>query len=121
MKVFIVEDDKVLSLLLKKMILKFGYEVVGTAAAGKEAIEKLLALKPDINLMDIMLEDNIDGIDVMNALRSENRLTPVIYITGNSDSYNKERALETNYIDYLVKPISFDVLQSSIKKVNTLN
>lgn len=117
MDVLIVEDDKVLSLLLKKMIDKFGYNVVGTATAGSEALEKAKTLTPDLILMDIMLEDDVDGIDVMLALRKENYEFPVIYITGNSDSYNRERAEETNYTDYLVKPISFEVLQSSIQKL----
>lgn len=114
----IVEDDKVLSLLLRKMIDKFGYNVVGTATAGREALEKAKSLSPDLILMDIMLEDDVDGVEAMLTLRKENYEFPVIYITGNSDSYNRERAEKTNYIDYLVKPISFELLQKSIQKLN---
>lgn len=114
MNVLIVEDDKVLSLLLTRMVEKIGYKVVGSAVAGLEAIEKTKSLTPDLILMDIMLEDDIDGIDAILTLRAENIVTPVVFITGNSDVYNRERAKETNYIDYLVKPISFELLKQTI-------
>ena len=117
MNVLIVEDDKVLSLLLSKMVDKIGATVVGTSVAGHDAIAKVKSLSPDLILMDIMLEDDIDGIDAMLELRRESIDTPVIFITGNSDTYNKDRAKKTNYIDYLVKPISFDLLKETIKKV----
>ena len=117
MNVLIVEDDKVLSLLLSKMVDKLGVNVVGTCVAGQEAIDKAKKLSPDLILMDIMLEDHIDGIDAMLQLRIDNINTPVIFITGNSDSYNRERAKKTNYVDYLVKPISFDLLKETMKKV----
>ncbi|RNC85383.1 MAG: response regulator [Balneola sp.] len=118
MKVLVVEDDKVLSLLLSKMVEKMGLSVIGTAVAGHEAITKAKELIPDLILMDIMLEDDIDGIDAMRQLRKEKIGIPVIFITGNSDVYNRERAKETNYTDYLVKPISFDLLKETISKVN---
>lgn len=117
MDVLIVEDDKVLSLLLSKMVDKFGANVVGTCVAGQEAIDKAKELSPDLILMDIMLEDHVDGIDAMLQLREDNINTPVIFITGNSDTYNRERAQKTDYIDYLVKPISFDLLKETMKKV----
>ena len=117
MDVLIVEDDKVLSLLLSKMVDKFGANVVGTCVGGQEAIDKAKLLSPDLILMDIMLEDDIDGIDAMLKLRDDKIDIPVIFITGNSDTYNRERAKKTDYIDYLVKPISFDLLKETIKKV----
>lgn len=120
MNVLIVEDDKVLSLLLKKMIDKIGYTVIGTATAGREALEIAKSLQPDLILMDIMLEDDMDGIEVMLSLRKDSFDFPVIYITGNSDSYNRERAEATDYIDYLVKPISLELLQQSVAKVEKI-
>ncbi|MEQ9310508.1 MAG: response regulator [Balneolaceae bacterium] len=120
MNILIVEDDKVLSLLLTKMVEKLNYSVVGTLVTGKETITQALELKPDLILKDIMLEDDIDGIDAMLELRKKSMDTPVIYITGNSDIYNRERAKKTNYIDYLVKPISFDLLKETIKKVEDI-
>lgn len=117
MKIIIVEDDKVLSLLLSKMIERLNFEVLEIITKGQEAINKIEALKPDLVLMDIMLEDEIDGIDAMIALRKKSITTPVIYITGNSDPINRQRAEITDFEDYLIKPVSFDDLRNTIDKV----
>ena len=116
-KVIIVEDDKVLSLLLVKMVEKLKMQVVATTTEGRKAVELAKSLSPDLILMDIMLEDDLDGIEAIENLQRENFNIPVIFITGNSDSYNRQRAEKVNYIDYLVKPISFSILKDSIKKV----
>lgn len=117
MNVLIIEDDKVLSLLLSKMVERLDYNVVGAFSKGAEAIKKTIELVPDLVLMDIMLEDDIDGIEATKEFQKFNKTSRVIYITGNSDSYNRERANSTNYIDYLVKPISLDDLKISIGKI----
>lgn len=117
MNVIIIEDDKVLFLLLTKMIERLDHTVIATAARGVDAIGHGKSLKADLILMDIMLEDEIDGIQVMSELRKLNITTPVIYITGNSDLSSKNRALSTNFVDYLIKPISIDDLRESIRKI----
>ncbi|MEQ8525546.1 response regulator [Gracilimonas sp.] len=117
MKIIIVEDDKVLSLLLSKMIERLDYEVMEIITKGQEAIERIDALNPDLVLMDIMLEDDVDGIDAMIALREKSNNVPVIYITGNSDPMNRDRAKATDFVDYLIKPVSFDELKSTINRL----
>lgn len=115
-KVLIVEDDMILSMLLERMINKIGFDVVGKVTTGEKAISMAQEHEPDIILMDIQLKDDIDGITAMHKIRETSEV-PVIYITGNSDQYYKERARETNYIDYLIKPIEMDDLKESINKV----
>jgi CheY-like chemotaxis protein len=121
MNIIIVEDDKVLSLLLSKMIERLGHEVLEVITKGQEAIDKIESFKPDLVLMDIMLEDEIDGISAMLALRKKAIDTPVIYITGNSDPMNRERAKETDYVEYLIKPVGFDELKDTISTLDTKN
>jgi len=118
MKIMIVEDDKVLSLLLSKMIEKLGHEISDVVSKGAEAISQIQALNPDLILMDIMLEDNIDGIEAMAQLREKSIITPVIYITGNSDPVNIQRAKKTNYLDYMIKPVGFESLREKIKEIH---
>lgn len=117
MNILIVEDDKVLSLLLTKMIERLSLNVLGSVARADTAIALVKEHSPDLILMDIMLEDTMDGIDAVLELRKINIHTPVIFITGNSDAYNKTRASVTNYIDYLIKPVNFEELKNSISKV----
>ncbi|MBO6793385.1 MAG: response regulator [Balneolaceae bacterium] len=116
-KVLIVEDDKVLSLLLTKMMEKLNMQVIATVTEGGKAISMAKEHNPDLILMDIMLEDDIDGIDAMIAIQGAGIKSPAIFITGNSDSYNRERAEAVDYVDYLVKPISFTILKDSISKI----
>ncbi|MEP5047689.1 MAG: response regulator [Balneola sp.] len=113
--VMIVEDDLILNLLYESYLEKLGYGAEGELVYGKTAIEIAKRIKPDLILMDISLEGEMDGIDAMLEIRKFSDV-PVIYITGNSDPYHVERAKETNYLDYLVKPIEFDVLKESLVK-----
>lgn len=115
MKVLIVEDDLILNLLYESYLERLGFETEGELVYGKTAIEATKKLEPDLIIMDITLEGEIDGIEAMLAIREFSDV-PVIYVTGNSDPYHVERAKETDYIDYLSKPIEFDDLKKSIDK-----
>jgi CheY-like chemotaxis protein len=114
-KVLIVEDDMIISMVLDRMIKKLGHQVVKKVIAGQDAIDSTFELEPDLILMDIQLKDNIDGITAMQRIREKSDVH-VIYITGNSDQYNIERAKKTNFVDYLVKPIQMSHLKKSIRK-----
>ncbi|WP_421773715.1 response regulator [Gracilimonas sp.] len=113
--VMIVEDDLILNLLYESYLEKLGYDAEGELVYGKTAIEVAQKIKPDLILMDISLEGEIDGIDAMKEIRKFSDV-PVIYITGNSDPHHVQRAKETEYLDYLVKPIEFNDLKDSIER-----
>lgn len=117
-KVLIVEDDLIISMVLERMITKLGHQVVKKVIAGQDAIDSTFELEPDLILMDIQLKDDIDGITAMQKIREKSDVQ-VIYITGNSDHYNMERAKRTNFVDYLVKPIQMSHLKKSIRKAFT--
>jgi DNA-binding response OmpR family regulator len=112
-KVMIVEDDLILNLLYESYLERLGFQTEGELVYGKTAIEVAQNLNPDLIIMDILLEGEIDGIDAMNEIRKFSDV-PVIYITGNSDPYHVKRAKETDYIDYLTKPIEFDDLKTAV-------
>jgi CheY-like chemotaxis protein len=113
--VMIVEDDLILNLLYECYLEKLGYDAEGELVYGKTAIEVARRINPDLILMDISLEGDMDGIEAMKEIRKFSDI-PVIYITGNSDPYHVQRAKETNYIDYLVKPIEFNDIKESIER-----
>lgn len=114
-KVIIVEDDLILNLLYESYLERLGFQTEGELVYGKTAIETAKKIKPDLIVMDISLEGEIDGIDAMLEIRKFSDV-PVIYITGNSDLYHVERAEKTNYLDYLTKPIEFDDLKKAVQK-----
>lgn len=84
--VMIVEDDLILNLLYESYLEKLGYDAEGELVYGKTAIEVARRISPDLILMDISLEGEMDGIDAMIEIRKFSNV-PVIYITGNSDPY----------------------------------
>ncbi len=111
----IVEDDLILNLLYESYLEKLGYDGEGELVYGKTAIDVARRFKPDLILMDISLEGDMDGIEAMLEIRKFSDV-PVIYITSNSDLYHVNRAKETNYIDYLVKPIEFNDIKESLER-----
>lgn len=114
-----MEDDGFQALLVNKLITKMGYEAIGTVTSGEKAVETALEKKPDLILMDISLEGEIDGITAVTQIKKKVDI-PVIYITGNSDSYNLDRAEKTGFIEYLIKPISGKMLEEPMNRASKL-
>lgn len=115
-KILIVEDELVLQLMLEHMLKKMGFEHFGTATKGRDAIKKATEESYNLILMDIMLQDDIGGIEAYREIKKQKKI-PVIYITGNTDPGNKEKARGIGYHDYLGKPITFSHLKSSIERL----
>lgn len=118
-RVLIVEDDALQSLLLEKFVSKLGYNIIGKTAKGEEAVKLALELEPDIITMDIYLEHDMDGISAVEEIH-KSKIIPVIYITGNSDDYNLKRVQKTQFVDYLLKPITIESLRQPLIKASKL-
>jgi CheY-like chemotaxis protein len=116
-KILIVEDDMIISLVVENMIKKLGHTLVGKSASGEEAIDLALEQKPDIILMDIRLKGEIDGIEAVTRIKDQIK-TDVIYLTGNSDKVNYDRAKATECIDLISKPFTIGELTRSLERVN---
>lgn len=115
-RVLIMEDDLILTLSLELMLRKAGVEHMERAETGEEAIEKAENEEIDLIIADIYLGEGISGTEAIRRIQSRKAI-PVIYITGNSDDQNRSRAEMTEYIDYLVKPISNDKLRKTLERV----
>jgi len=115
-KILVVEDDLVLAMVNGHYLKILGYEVAGSVSSGAEAIAFVKHNCPDLILMDVKIDGPIDGIDTVKQLRPWCQ-APVIYVTGNSDLSIRNRAMETGYLDYLVKPISLEILKETLEKV----
>lgn len=111
MRVLIVEDEAVLALSYKMALDGGGCEVIGIAASARSAIAMTEQQHPDIVLMDIRLQGQMDGIEAAEVI-TKSFNTPIIYMTGNTDSETRERALLTNPRAYLEKPIDCEKLHA---------
>lgn len=103
----------IISLVVENMIKKLGHELVGKSASGEDAIEIAKEHKPNIILMDIRLKGEMDGIEAVTKIK-EHIDTNVIYLTGNSDKVNYDRAKATQCIDLISKPFTIGELTRSL-------
>lgn len=113
MKILIVEDELIAAENLAETLQDLGYEVAGTVDSGEEAITATATLKPDLVLMDIMLQGQIDGVTAAATLRYLN--IPVIFMTAYGDKDTIVRAKVTEPHGYLVKPFKPQDLQATVE------
>ena len=118
-KIVIVEDDLIIQELHRHYVEDLGHEVIACCTSGEEAIEFFREHHADLILMDVRLEDSLDGIDTVKKIQ-EIRSVPVLYVTGNTEDSNFRRAIETNMKGFVTKPISPDELEKVIDSLKEL-
>jgi len=117
--VLIVEDDLILNLLYESFLEKMGFETHGELVYGKTAVDMTRKINPDVILMDIALEGDMNGIEAAQKIREFSDV-PVIFITGNSDPEHKDKAMTTTESYYLVKPIELEDLKLTLSKIGLI-
>lgn len=104
-KILIIEDEPDLGIDLQGQLEEIGYEVVGIAPNLEEAKALFDAQKPDIAIVDIMLDGQPDGIKFAQYLKNSESRRPVIFLTGMYDKATFEKAKVTTPAQYLLKPV----------------
>lgn len=102
-RIMIVEDESITAMGLEKRLTKQGYEVVAVIASGEEAVQRAKETFPDLVLMDIMLEGEMDGVEAAGLITSHLDI-PIIYLTAYADENTLLRAKVTKPFAYLLKP-----------------
>ncbi|MGD9108626.1 MAG: ATP-binding protein [Gammaproteobacteria bacterium] len=104
-KIMVVEDEVAVGLSLVKKLQNAGYTVIGNEAifSGEEAVKKAKELTPDLILMDIVLQDKMDGIEAASLIKKELDI-PIVYLTAYADQELLERAKLTEPFAYIIKP-----------------
>jgi PAS domain S-box-containing protein len=113
-RIMLVEDEKVVAADIQECVTGLGYEVVGSAATGTEALRLAVNTQPDLVLMDIKLKGVLDGIDVAGALYDQLKI-PVVYLTAHADAEILERAKLTAPSGYVLKPFDDRTLRTAIE------
>ena len=114
-KVLLVDDSKT-SIFMERMILGGGpYEIV-VATDGLEGVEKALAERPDLILMDMVMP-RMTGLDAVLALRAkaETKDIPIIMVTTRGEGGNVEKGYESGVNDYVTKPIDGVLLLAKVR------
>ncbi len=113
-KIYIVEDDRLVAVDLAGILERSSYTVAGQSATGEGAIEQIIRLEPDLALVDIGLEGEIDGIEAARQIREVCDI-PVVYVTAYSDHETLERAKITEPFGYVLKPFDERELCTTIE------
>jgi len=111
--ILLVEDEHIIAFNLKNRLEKLGYSVPAFVANGRDAIVKAGEFLPDLILMDIMLEGDMDGVETACVIKEELGI-PFLYLTASSDEQTVERAKKTNPLGYLIKPIDENLLRITL-------
>ncbi|MGM4887248.1 sensor histidine kinase [Tardiphaga sp. 20_F10_N6_6] len=107
-RVMVVEDDRIVARDISEQLGRIGHSVIGVTARGEAAVELAISNRPDLVLMDIRLEGDIDGIDAARQIRGRCQI-PVVFLTAYADDETVRRASQAEPFGYLLKP--FEDLQ----------
>ena len=113
-RILLVEDEGLVAADIQMRLEKLGYCVPAIAGSGMEALQCARSTPFDLVLMDIRLKGDIDGIATAQALRTELQM-PVVYMTAHSDAETVHRAMGTEPLGYLLKPIGDSDLRNAVQ------
>src|SRR5450631_1405203 len=103
-RILVAEDEALIRLDLAEMLVESGYEVVGQASNGEQAVALARELKPDLVLMDVKMPV-LDGISAAEQI-GEERIAPVVMLTAFSQKELVERARDAGVMAYIIKPFT---------------
>jgi two-component system OmpR family response regulator len=113
--VLLVDDEDNLRSMLEAALSHHGFEV-HPATNGREAIDMVQAVSPDMIVLDVMMPD-LDGFEVCRRLRAAGVKAPVVFLTAKDTTEDKIRGLTLGGDDYIVKPFSLEELVARIHAV----
>ncbi len=113
-RILIVEDDRVVARDIQQQLRRIGHQVLGVAVRGDEAVSIAVQTRPDLVLMDIRMEGDIDGVEAANRIRAQCQ-SPVVFLTAYSDDETVRRASHAEPFGYLLKPFEDSQLRTVIE------
>jgi DNA-binding NarL/FixJ family response regulator len=116
-RIVLADDHPIVRDGLKKLLqLEDDFEVVGEASDGREVIEKVQELDPDVLLLDLRMP-NLDGLSALQAVQQTNKRTRVIVLTASEDKNEFVQAMKLGCSGIVLKQTAPDLIVKSIRKV----
>ena len=115
-KIMICDDAAFMRMMIKDILSKNGYNVVGEAENGVKAIEKYSELKPDLVLMDITMPE-LDGIGALKKIKENDAAAKVIMCSAMGQQAMVIESIQAGAKDFIVKPFQADRVLEAVKKV----
>ena len=114
-----VDDAMFMRMMLKDILSKNGYEVVGEAANGREAIEKYIELRPDLVLLDITMPE-MDGLTALKEIKHIDPQAVVVVCSAMGQQNMVIEAIQNGALDFIVKPFQQNRVIESLKRIEEL-
>ena len=114
--ILICDDAAFMRMMIKDILTKNGYNVVGEAENGAKAIEKYQELKPDLVLMDITMPE-MDGIQALKAIKAADSSAAVIMCSAMGQQAMVIESIQSGAKDFIVKPFQQDRVLEAVRKV----
>ncbi|MFD1674692.1 response regulator [Alicyclobacillus fodiniaquatilis] len=114
-KILVVDDAAFMRMMIKDILSKNGFEVVGEAADGAQAIDKYQELRPDLVTMDITMPD-VDGIEALKRIRAFDPNARVIVCSAMGQQTMVIEAIQAGAKDFIVKPFQADRVIEAVQK-----
>jgi DNA-binding response OmpR family regulator len=111
--VLIVEDEVIIALDIKKRLENFGFIVDEVADCAEDALFYVAKYAPDLVLMDIKLNGEVEGTQIVSEIQNRYKI-PVVYLTSHSDEETLRIAQDTKPFGYLLKPVEENQLKSTV-------
>jgi CheY-like chemotaxis protein len=112
--ILIVEDEAILAMNTRLSLEQAGHQVMGVAVSGRQALEMMEKDIPDLVLMDVVLQGDLNGIELTRII-NERFGTHIVYVTAHTDEDTIRRANETGHRGFLRKPFEEYQLLESIR------
>ena len=113
-RLLIVEDEAIVAMDIESKLEDSGYSVIGVAQCGEDAVQMAYEKSPDLILMDINLQGDMDGVAAAKHIR-ERRTIPVVFLTAMGDKDTLQRAKITEPLGYVLKPFNERDLYAAIE------
>ncbi|MDR0964089.1 MAG: response regulator [Clostridium sp.] len=114
--ILICDDAAFMRMMIKDILTKNGYTVVGEAENGAKAVEKYKELTPDLVLMDITMPE-MSGIDALKHIKASNAGAQVIMCSAMGQQAMVIESIQSGAKDFIVKPFNADRVLEAVKKV----
>ena len=115
-RILVCDDSAFMRMMLKKVLIDNGHEIVGEAGDGMEAVQLYRQHKPDLTTMDITMP-KMGGIQAVEHIHEENPLARIIMVTALGQRAVITDALKAGASDFIVKPFDAELVLAMIKKV----
>ncbi len=115
-RVLIVDDAAFMRMMVKDVLSKNGYEIVGEAENGQKAIEKYKELTPDLVVMDITMPE-VDGIQAVKEIKAHDANAKIVMCSAMGQQAMVIESIQAGAKDFIVKPFQPDRVLEAVKKV----